>query len=122
MMFDLKAVSLDLGQITTRNALLDRLAKALFVVQGVDCKNLDACIDVLSSLRIANHRVSRLELKPNDVVALHVLYLNQAEASVRQALITVVTGVNERVREMGQYPLLYLLLDDLQEAATTSLA
>lgn len=122
MMFDLKAVCLDLRQITTKNTLLDRLAEAFFVIPGVDCKNLDACIDVLSSLRIANHGVSRLELKQNEVMALHVLHLDQAEASVIQALITVVTGVNERVREMGQYPLFYLLLDDLQEVTTTSLA
>lgn len=122
MMFDLKAICLDLRYIETKTVLLEELAKAFFFSHGIECKNLDACIDVLSSLRIANHSLSRLVLKQEEVIALHVLFLDEAKAAIRQAIMAIVTGVNERVREMGQYPLLYLLLDNLPETQITAFA
>lgn len=122
MMFDLKAICLDLRYIETKTVLLEELAKAFFFSHDIECKNLDACIDVLSSLRIANHSLSRLVLKQEEVIALHVLFLDEAKAAIRQAIMAIVTGVNERVREMGQYPLLYLLLDNLPETQITAFA
>lgn len=105
----LKTVALDATPLHSKQQLLAALKDAFLYAPEYQGKNLDACIDILSSMRL-DDGMTALRLDADEAIALHVTHFDTAPQSVKDTLTLIISAVNEVTQEMGQPPLIYLLL------------
>lgn len=111
--------TLNLAYTHTLQDLLAQLRTCFEYAPGLTGSNLDACIDILSSLRIPQDGMTRFHLAKNEAVMLTIRRLYETTHEVKNSLLTIITEVNNRSCEMGDTPLIYLLLQDLDSPHST---
>lgn len=108
----LKTITLNGAPLNSTKHVLSALKHAFQYSPEYCGTNLDACIDILSSLRILEDQMTLFHLDDNEAIALQVQHFEAVPPRVKETLFTIVSAVNARAQEIGQRPLIYLLLTE----------
>lgn len=109
----LKTVALDGKVLDSPDHLLAAFKDAFLYLPEYGGSNLDACIDILSSLRFSDEeRMSTFQLTRDEAIALQVKNYDAVSQATKEALATIVGAVNALAQDMGQSPLIYILLNE----------